>query len=172
MSKLVAFEPWIPLPYLPQILTVRLFAGNLADVKTLCGTWMPGHENYTHVELPEYEYDTNAVFDDSIDWRTKAPQCTVISKVRDQSACGSCWAFGSTETFEDRHCIATSKDIEFSTMDTAGCCSGLFCGLSMGCGGGQQSSALHWMTRTGVVTGGDYDSNSGCKPYEFAPCAQ
>ena len=45
------------------------------------------------------------------------------------------------------------------------------CGLSMGCGGGQQGSALNWMTRTGVVTGGDYDSNSGCKPYEFAPCA-
>lgn len=35
---------------------------------------------------------------------------------------GSCWAFGSTEAFEDRRCIATKVDQEFSVMDTAGCC--------------------------------------------------
>jgi hypothetical protein len=45
---------------------------------------MPGHANYTKTNLPEYEADVNAVFEDSIDWRTKAPQCTVISKIRDQ----------------------------------------------------------------------------------------
>lgn len=60
-------------------------------------------------------------------------------------------------------------------MDTAGCCKGLFCGLSMGCGGGQPAAALHWMTWTGVVTGGDfYDKGTpaaGCKPYTLQPCA-
>jgi len=148
--------------------------GSLDDVKTLCGTWMPGHANYTKDTLPEYEFDTNAVFDDSLDWRTKAPQCTVISKIRDQSACGSCWAFGSTETFEDRRCIATGKDIEFSSDDTAGCCEGFACGMSRGCNGGQPTAALNWMSKTGVVTGGDFpDMGNGtsCKPYELQPCA-
>jgi len=63
----------------------------------------------------------------------------------------------------------------FSSMDTAGCCKGIFCGLSMGCGGGQPRAALKWMTRTGVVTGGDYFdrelASDGCKPYSLAPCA-
>jgi cathepsin B len=148
--------------------------GSMDDVRILCGTWMPGHPNHTATELPTYKADENAVFADSIDWRTAASNCTVISKIRDQSACGSCWAFGSTETFEDRRCIATGKDIEFSSDDTAGCCSGMYCGMSQGCSGGQPSAALKWMGKTGVVTGGDFTdigSGSSCKPYELQPCA-
>jgi cathepsin B len=142
--------------------------------KSMCGTWLPGHPKYVKTDLPEYPVDENAVFDDSLDWRAKAPQCTVISKIRDQSACGSCWAFGSTETFEDRRCVATGKDVEFSSMDTAGCCSGFACGLSQGCNGGQPTAALKWMGKTGIVTGGDfYDIGDGksCKPYSLQPCA-
>merc|ERR550537_866766 len=44
----------------------------------------------------------------------------------------------------------------------------------MGCNGGQPSAALKWMSRTGVVTGGDYfDIGSGgsCLPYSLKPCA-
>jgi cathepsin B len=149
--------------------------GSMEDVKTLCGTWMPGHANYTAVELPEYEFDENGVFADSMDWRTDA-DCSVIAKVRDQSACGSCWAFGSTETFEGRRCVAGKGNIEFSSDDTAGCCSGFACGMSMGCNGGQPTAALKWMAKKGIVTGGDfYDKGNatagGCKPYELQPCA-
>ena len=151
---------------------------SLETFKAMCGTWLPGHPKYVEADLPAYPVDENtaaaAAFDDALDWRAKAPQCTVISKIRDQSACGSCWAFGSTETFEDRRCIATGKDVEFSSLDTAGCCKGAFCGFSAGCGGGQPSAALKWMDTTGVVTGGDfYDIGDGksCKPYALQPCA-
>ena len=70
--------------------------------------------------------------------------------------------------------MATGQDIEFSTEDTASCCKGFMCGLSMGCNGGQPSAALSWMANTGVVTGGDYpDIGKGttCRPYTLPPCA-
>lgn len=148
--------------------------GSLEDVKTLCGTWTIGHANYKRPDL-DYFTEIGADIPADYDARTAHSNCTVISKVRDQSACGSCWAFGSTEAFEDSRCIATGEDVEFSTEDTAGCCKGFSCGLSMGCGGGQPSAALHWMTKTGVVTGGDFpdmtSKTGGCKPYSLQPCA-
>jgi len=153
--------------------------GTTADVAKLCGTWGKDHPNY--VQLPDVNAfgfsEAIAVTGDvpsSYDARTAHPQCTVISKIRDQSSCGSCWSFGSTECFEDRRCIATSEDIEFSTEDTASCCEGFGCGMSMGCNGGQPAAALHWMSRKGVVTGGDYTDmgkGTGCRPYTLAPCA-
>jgi len=148
----------------------------LSEAKTLCGTWLKDHPNYTELDLPLSDLAPLPAdqVPDSFDARTAFPKCTVISKVRDQSSCGSCWAFGSTEAFEDRRCVSTGEDVVFSTMDTAGCCKGLLCGFSMGCNGGQPSAALAWMSQTGVVTGDDYTtigSGSSCKPYEFAPCA-
>lgn len=153
--------------------------GNLDDVRTVCGTWTKGHPMYKDMNLPRSPLDLNPKSPEAIptdfDSRTQWPKCPVIATVRDQSACGSCWAFGSTETFEDRRCIAKGESIEFSTQDTAGCCKGLDCGFSMGCNGGQPSAALSWMTKEGVVTGGDYfnrtDASGGCKPYLLQPCA-
>lgn len=153
--------------------------GDLSDVAKVCGTWTKGHPNYVDMKLPRGEADLKPLPASAIptdfDSRTNWPKCTVISKIRDQSACGSCWAFGSTEAFEDSRCAITGEDKEYSTEDTAGCCSGLACGMSQGCNGGQPSAALSWMTKTGVVTGGDYpdmtSAAGGCKPYTLAPCA-
>jgi cathepsin B len=117
-------------------------------------------------------------FDSRIEW----PACkNVIGRVRDQSDCGACWAFASTEAFNDRRCIASlsrnqgNPDLSIlSAEDTLSCCSGLFCGLSMGCNGGQPSAAWHWFVHRGVVSGLDYldlGKGTSCKPYEFMPCA-
>eukprot|EP01060_Flectonema_neradi_P026854 TRINITY_DN362_c0_g2_i4.p1 TRINITY_DN362_c0_g2~~TRINITY_DN362_c0_g2_i4.p1 ORF type:complete len:333 (+),score=103.79 TRINITY_DN362_c0_g2_i4:40-1038(+) len=143
------------------------------DAARLCGTWLKDHPKY--FRLPEKKVEVLKALPTDFDSRTQwGSKCKVITTVRDQSACGSCWAFGSTEAFEDRQCIATGDDVEMSTEDTASCCTGLECGFSMGCNGGQPSAALQWMSETGVVTGGDYSDigkGDSCRPYTLAPCA-
>lgn len=146
-----------------------------ADVKKLLGTIMPGEENYYEPPAKSFLMSDTAI-PEEFDVRTNWPECAAITgHVRDQSDCGSCWAFGSTEAFNDRHCIVT-KDANtlFSPEDTVSCCSGLHCKMSMGCNGGQPSGAWDWFVKTGVSTGGDWgDMNTGatCKPYSMQSCA-
>ena len=156
---------------------VRFANATIADVKKMLGTVLPGEAGYVSPELEKTVFKTA---DDSIpasfDVRTAWPNCaSVTGRVRDQSNCGSCWAFGSTEAFNDRYCIATgNSNLIFSAEDTLACCSGLECSFSMGCNGGQPAGAWSWFVKKGVSTGGDYaDVGKGttCKPYTLQSCA-
>lgn len=119
-------------------------------------------------EIPNEQIPTD------FDVRTNWPKCASVSgHIRDQSACGSCWAFGSTEAFNDRRCIATGDTTLLSAEDTTANCGLLQC-FSMGCGGGQPGAAWNWFQNAGVVTGGDYDDlgkGETCGPYSLKPCA-
>lgn len=146
----------------------------LADVRKYMGTILRGDPR--HEELPaKTDFPHVESLPENFDARTAWPQCSnVIGHVRDQSSCGSCWAFGSTEAFNDRYCIKTGSQVLFSPTDTLACCTGPKCGFSLGCNGGQPSGAWRFFVNEGVVTGGDYgDIGSGdsCSPYPFPPCA-
>jgi len=141
----------------------------LEDVSPYLGAFLPGDAEFSEpevVELPTLNGDLPEEFDSYTNW----PSCSVIGNVRDQSSCGSCWAFGSVASFESRRCIATGEDTKYSPEDTA-FCQGMF-GAGNGCNGG--NSAWRQFVSKGVVTGGDYtDAGTGgsCLPYSFAPCA-
>jgi len=79
-------------------------------------------------------------------------------------------AFGSTEAFNDRTCIAKgTAELMLSAQHTASCCGLREC-FSFGCDGGQPAYAWDWLTSSGVVTGGDNEDigkDDTCWPYEL-----
>lgn len=54
----------------------------------LCGAFLKGHPKYMDANLEIYKAPANVAYADSLDLRTAHPNCTVIGKIRDQSACG------------------------------------------------------------------------------------
>ncbi|KAM7295460.1 cathepsin B-like [Ixodes scapularis] len=105
---------------------------------------------------------------DTFDARQKWANCKSIDLVRDQSACGSCWAFGAVEAMSDRVCIHSNGrvQVDISAEDLMDCCDK--CGS--GCSGGVSAAAWQYWKDAGLVSGGLYNTTDGCKPYSLAPC--
>ncbi|XP_016393678.1 cathepsin Bb [Sinocyclocheilus rhinocerous] len=132
-------------------------------LKSLCGTLLKGPR------LPDtVKHAANMNLPVSFDPRTEWPYCKSLSQIRDQGSCGSCWAFGAVEAISDRICIHSkgSVSVEISAEDLLSCCEQ--CGF--GCSGGFPSEAWDYWTKSGLVTGGLYGSNVGCRPYSISPC--
>lgn len=68
----------------------------------------------------------------------------------------------------DRICIASNGQtkLHISAEDLVDCCTS--CGF--GCNGGFPESAWEYYVHSGLVTGGNYNTNEGCKPYSIADC--
>jgi len=134
-----------------------------ADLKILCGTRLDKIEGF-----PDVIHEKRADLPDTFDAREQWPQCPTIGEIRDQSSCGSCWAFGAVEVASDRTCITKGQaaDPDISPEDMLACCNS--CGF--GCNGGYPIMAMNWWVTNGVVTGGNYGTNDGCQPYEIKPC--
>ncbi|KRZ07605.1 Cathepsin B-like cysteine proteinase 6 [Trichinella zimbabwensis] len=115
--------------------------------------------SYDHIDM-----EIPAEFDSRKQW----PYCPTIGEIRDQSNCGSCWAFGAVEAISDRICIATDgrQKPHISSTDLLSCCK--ICGF--GCQGGDPHQAWSFWVKYGLVTGGNYTTHDGCRPYPFAPC--
>jgi len=96
-----------------------------------------------------------ASFDSATNW----PRCATMKVIRDQSACGSCWAFGAAEAMSDRICVHLNKNVSLSAGDMAFCCDS--CGD--GCNGGYPSAAWQYFQDTGLV-------EEDCYPYPFPSC--
>lgn len=121
---------------------------------------------------PPLKEDVEDIADSDIpgnfDAREKWDHCPTIKEIRDQGSCGSCWAFGAVEAMSDRVCIHSNgkTNFRFSADDLVSCCH--TCGF--GCNGGFPGAAWSYWTRKGIVSGGNYGTGEGCRPYEIAPC--
>jgi len=90
----------------------------------------------------------------SFDSRTKWSSC--IGAIRNQGSCGSCWAFATIESFEDRLCIAgkVSPLVERSPQYLLDCDT-----AESGCNGGNPNSAWSFLVKSGAPS-------EACYPYQ------
>lgn len=85
----------------------------------------------------------------SVDWRDK----NVITAVKDQGQCGSCWAFSSTEGIESYYALKYGQLLELSEQQILDCTSNpLHCGGTGGCGGGVEYLAYDSIMDIGGLT--------------------
>ena len=138
---------------------------NPRDIRTLLGAHLGLPPNKTfkrktfakRQELPE-----------SYDLREAFPNCETIHEIRDQSKCGSCWAFGGSEAMSDRLCIHSGGKLQtrVSALHLITCCSE--CGN--GCFGGWPIETFEYWQVYGIPSGGLYGTTDSCKPYFLEPC--
>jgi C1A family cysteine protease len=92
----------------------------------------------------------------SVDWRANG----WVVPVKDQGACGSCWAFSAVGATEGQHANATGKLVSLSEQNLVDCAGAYGCD---GCGGGWPEAAMRYVAANGGIdteqsypyTGGD-----------------
>jgi cathepsin L len=92
----------------------------------------------------------------SIDWRSKG----VVSDIRNQFQCGSCWAFSGTSTLESAVAIKTGHLYDLSEQQSVSC-AGLRYG-NLGCNGGYYSGLWDFSKdNNGICSEANYPYTSG-----------
>ncbi|CAG9824788.1 unnamed protein product [Phaedon cochleariae] len=125
-------------------------------------------ESVENLQAVHHVIAESEVIPDTFDAREQWPSCESIRLIRDQSDCGSCWAVASAAAMSDRICISSNGTDQtlVSDEDLMSCCSK--CGD--GCDGGYPHRAWEYWQKSGIVTGGPYNSTTGCKAYSLPPC--
>jgi len=87
----------------------------------------------------------------SVDWRTVKP--SVVSPVKDQGSCGSCWAFATAETTESMLAIATGNLTILSPQNVVSCTPNPdHCGGTGGCDGAIAELGFTYIKNNGIAT--------------------
>ncbi|GJX67660.1 low-temperature-induced cysteine proteinase-like protein [Tanacetum coccineum] len=76
----------------------------------------------------------------SLDWRDKG----VVTPIKDQGQCGSCWAFSVSGSIESANAIATGDLIRLSEQELVDCDT-----YDYGCDGGNMDTAYRWIIKMG-----------------------
>lgn len=101
-----------------------------------------------YIRYQEYtQLDSSAAA--SVDWRNQG----VLTPVKNQEQCGSCWAFSAIETLESHEKMIANKSLEvLSPQELVDCDTN-----DSGCNGGLMQNAYSWMAKgNGEESGASY----------------
>ncbi|CAB3237720.1 unnamed protein product [Arctia plantaginis] len=104
--------------------------------KEFVSTYTCLREDATQVYCDKIIHDADIDYTgapESFDWRDK----NVVTPVKDQGGCGSCWAFSATACVESQYAIKHREAIPLSEQELMDCDEN-----SDGCGGGFMSTAM------------------------------
>jgi len=100
--------------------------------------------------IPDYPLESLPT---AVDWRDKG----VISPVKNQGGCGSCWAFAGTEAMETSVAQETGRVVALSTQNVVSCAPNPHhCGGTGGCGGATADIAYEYTIGHGVASEAAY----------------
>ena len=105
--------------------------------------------NMENIEPKTVEFTAQAPSD--VDWRGKG----VMTPVKNQGQCGSCWSFSTTATLESAVAIAQKNLYSFSEQQLVDCCGakGFQC---QGCNGAWPEWAFNYINSAGIVLESQY----------------
>ncbi|CAL5085388.1 unnamed protein product [Urochloa decumbens] len=141
----------------------QVYTGNVEFIEStnrLSLSYVPGENQFADLTNDEFRatytmrprevpnssrrgfFDNAGEAPDSVDWRTQG----AVTPVKDQQACGSCWAFAAVASIEGLHKIKTGELVSLSEQELVDCDRG---GDDLGCAGGFPSSAMKWVAGNG-----------------------
>lgn len=94
---------------------------------------------------------------DSKDWRNADP--AVLTAVKNQGSCGSCWAFSAIETLESYEKIKGNDLVVLSEQQLVDC-EHLGSPKDAGCKGGEMTNAFTWLSSNGAMKESDYKTTN------------
>uniref|UniRef100_A0A7S4T955 Peptidase C1A papain C-terminal domain-containing protein n=1 Tax=Alexandrium monilatum TaxID=311494 RepID=A0A7S4T955_9DINO len=109
---------------------------------------------------PAHRLRTSGTQPKSLDWRDHRP--SVVTAVKSQGSCGSCWAFASTAVLESHIALRTGILFDLSPQQLNSCTPNpQQCGGTGGCMGATAQLAFNYTIQAGINTQWNYPYLSG-----------